>query len=203
MKNFVFSLLVLTSFCCCKNNHSPFDKNIKNINKQINSLKTVNDKKHFLNELYLSSQGKVEEIDSLEKNIFKNHTEVYKLRHELDSMRAYNAYKSEKYLDLYPYPTDTITYTKNEFYALYFALLHSSRVNSLLKGLPYIKKQYEDGGLSGKYFLKYLNLIYYLDKTQFYQFNKKHALDQLIQDILPEIEEIKKNKNIKIQLLII
>jgi hypothetical protein len=81
--------------------------------------------------------------------------------------------------------------------------LHSSRVNSLLNGLPYIKKQYEDGGLSGKYFLKYLNLIYYLDKTQFYQFNKKHALDQLIQDILPEIEEIKKNKNIKIQLLII
>ncbi len=196
MKNLIFLLLITTSLLSCKNGHNHVEEKIIKIDEQIASLKTTEEKKYFLNELYLSSQGKVEEIDSLEKNFFKNHTNVYKLRHELDSLRSYNAYKAEKYLELYAYPSDTITYTNNQYYALYFAFYHSGKVDALLKGLTYIQKEYDKGNLSSWHFLRYLTIIYYMDKTKFYQMDKMHNRDQLIQDILPEIEEIKRSRNL-------
>ena len=196
MKNSVLLLLFTSFLFCCKDGRNPIEETIKSIDEQIASLKTIDEQKHFLNQMYLSGQGIVEEIDSLEKNFFKNQADIYKLRRELDSSRGFNAYKAEKYLEVYSHPTDTIAYTKNEYHALYFAFLNSSKVDTMLRGLPIIQNEYENGQISSWHFLKYLTVIYYLDKTKFYQMDKSHTRDQLIQDILPEIEDIKKNRNL-------
>lgn len=196
MKNIISLLFILLIFFSCKKEINQLESELTEIDTSVNSLKTIKNQKLFLDNLYDDSQGKVEEVEELKKNYFPNRSKIFKIRKELDSTRRFTAYKAEKYLELYDYPTDTVTYSKKEYYALFFAVLNSNNSNFQIKSLSYIEKQYSKGYIPDNYFFEYLYNIYYLDKGSFYLFDKKQPLDITISELLNEVIDIKKNRNL-------
>lgn len=165
-------------------------KLVDTIDNEIESLKTIEDKKLFLNTLHHASEQIEIDQDSIDRTFLKHRKNLIKQKEKLDSLRLINLYKAEKYLKEHSYPKDTLVYTKEEVYAPFVCLLNSNNLKEQLKYIPTFETLHNNNILPSNYFLNYLTKIYYLDKGLFYPLDKTLSTKEMISDLLPVIKSL-------------
>lgn len=188
MKNITIIVICFLVLFSCKR------KNIyqEAIKEEISTINSLDDRKTYLNKIYDDSEGISIKIKELEKNFLLNKHKVKLLHSKKDSLIFINRLRVNEYLKKFEYPSDTTTYSKNEKNAIYFAVYYDYKVNEQLKYLSIFDDLYRKGLLDTYSYLSFLNRIYYLSKSSFFKYDKKHGLEKMIDDIYPEILKLKK-----------
>ena len=154
------------------------------IDLEINNTNSIEQQKQVLAKIFENSQKVVEEIDSLEKNFFKNRGKVQEWRIKRDSLAKINNYRVEEYLNKFPYPSSE-KFSKEETLAIYYAIVNDFQKNGQLKYFQILEKAYQDGNISKHHYFNYLYKLYYLVYGKLYRFDKRHSIEEMIVDITP------------------
>lgn len=192
MKNWLLLSLIILIVSCNSSNKNKTPNYVRDIKNEIRSLSNEQEHQLFLDKLYHNSEGKEQKINQLRQNFFKNRVEISKLQKEIDSLRIINSIKVNYYIDEYGYPSSAEIYTKNQFLAIYYSLLYCNSSKIQLEHYQTIKKLYQDNKLNKHYFLTYLSRTYYNKKNMFYSFKNKKNIKTMIDEIIPEIENLRK-----------
>ena len=182
---FVITILIFLISCTKKPDYQiEIDNQVKNIN-------TLEDKKQYLSNLFNKSQGIINEIEILEKKFLLNQVEIYKLRKKRDSLIPLNSYRVESYLKKFEYPSSD-NFNENEKMAIYHTVFNDFREEEQLKYFNLFKNLYKDSVINKYNYLGYLSKVFYLKHASFFKFDKRHTIDEMIEDITPDIIKIKK-----------
>lgn len=185
-----FLYIVVLSFilvsCSKKENYQT------SIDSEIKTIKSIDDQKNYLLKIYDDSQGIDTRIKELEKSFFKNRKEITILRKKKDSLVFINRYRIKNYLNKFKYPKEN-DFDDNEKLAIFFGVYSDISKKEQLKYSDLFEELYRDSIIPKYNYLSYLTKLYYLEHTSFFPLNKKHSINEMIEDISPEIEKIKKN----------
>ncbi|HMC00725.1 MAG TPA: hypothetical protein VKN14_06790 [Flavobacteriaceae bacterium] len=159
----------------------------KEIDKEFKQVKVLEDKKAFLQKIYNDSQALLLQKKELEKNFFRNKDSIRLIEKIIDSNRVKNFYRSKKYINKYNYPGDSLLFSENERLSIYYAILDQKKLKIHLAFLPIFKNVYSRGVINKYEYLDFLFKIYYLKNASFFQYDKRHSIEEIIEDIEPEI----------------
>lgn len=186
MKKSLLYILIIFIFSSC----SKKDPLKVSIDNEVKQIKSIANKKTFLSNLYDNSQGIIDSINELEKRFLANKTKIYELRKKRDSLIPINSYKTEAYLKKFDYPS-TKDFNEKEKMAIYYTIFNEVREKEQVKYLNLFKQLYKDSAITKYNYLGYLSKIYYLKNASLYKFDKRHSIEEMIDDISLEVNKIK------------